>query len=299
MIMSKILLIGAANVDIIGVSKNILINHDSNPGTIQLSVGGVAKNIAENLKRLGMDIHFLTFFGNDAFVDFVKSNLHELQIDYSLSMTLNYQSGKFMSIHHPQGEIELGLNDFELLDHLTIEDFIPIEDEIEKFDYLVLDTNLPESILKYLIIRFAHKPIIVDGVSQTKVVKIKAVLDKISLLKVNQKELSALIGKPADDIILAVKELFKSGLKQIVVTNGTNPITYNIDKSIYQTFIFEAKKNVSSIGCGDALLSGTIYGIIQKKNMHESINYGKKAASLTMEVPTASHPGLSRAVLEE
>ena len=297
--MSKILLIGAANVDIIGVSNTTIIPFDSNPGTIQLSVGGVAKNIAENLKRLDLDIHFLTFFGNDSFVDYVQSNLNDLRIDYSLSIQLNYPSGKFMSIHRPKGELESGINDFELLDHVTVDLFKTKEADIEKFDYLVFDTKLPEEVLTYLIQRFSHKTIIVDGVSQLKVVKIKSVLDKISLLKVNQKELSALLEKPVDDIILSVKELLKSGLKQVVVTNGTNPITYNIDKSIYQTFIYEAKKNVSSIGCGDALLSGTLYGMILKKNMHESVNYGKKAASLTMEVSTASHPELSKARLEE
>lgn len=297
--MSKILLIGAANVDIIGVSNTTIIPFDSNPGTIQLSVGGVAKNIAENLKRLDLDIHFLTFFGNDSFVDYVQSNLKALQIDYSLSIQLNYPSGKFMSIHRPKGELELGINDFELLDHVTVDMFKSKEAAIENFDYLVFDTNLPEEVLTYLIHRFSHKTIIVDGVSQLKVVKIKSVLESISLLKVNQKELSALLEKPVDDIILSVKELLKLGLKQVVVTNGTNPITYNIDKSIYQTFIYEAKKNVSSIGCGDALLSGTLYGLIIKKNMHESVNYGKKAASLTMEVSTASHPELSKARLEE
>ncbi|PKL00497.1 MAG: hypothetical protein CVV56_05845 [Tenericutes bacterium HGW-Tenericutes-1] len=297
--MSKILLIGAANVDIIGVSNTIILPFDSNPGTIQLSVGGVAKNIAENLKRLELDISFLTFFGNDSFVEYVQSNLNQLQIDYSLSIQLNYPSGKFMSIHRPKGELELGINDFELLDHVTVDMFKTKEADIEKFDYLVFDTNLPEEVLTYLIQRFSHKTIIVDGVSQLKVVKVKSVLDKISLLKVNQKELSALLGKPVDDIILSVRELIKSGLKQVVVTNGTNPITYNIEKSIYQTFIYEAKKNVSSIGCGDALLSGTLYGLILKKNMHESVNYGKKAASLTMEVSTASHPELSRFRIEE
>ncbi len=297
--MSKILLIGAANVDIIGVSNTTIIPFDSNPGTIQLSVGGVAKNIAENLKRLDLDIHFLTFFGNDSFVDYVQSNLKALHIDYSLSIQLNYPSGKFMSIHRPKGELELGINDFELLDHVTVDMFKSKEAAIENFDYLVFDTNLPEEVLTYLIHRFSHKTIIVDGVSQLKVVKIKSVLESISLLKVNQKELSALLEKPVDDIILSVKELLKLGLKQVVVTNGTNPITYNIDKSVYQTFIYEAKKNVSSIGCGDALLSGTLYGLIIKKNMHESVNYGKKAASLTMEVSTASHPELSKARLEE
>lgn len=297
--MNRILVVGAANVDIIGVSTNNLIQYDSSPGAIELSVGGVAKNIAENLKRLGMDVHLLTFIGNDTFSDFVKADLSSLSIDYSLSLTLDYPTGKFLSIHKSKGELELGINDFELLNHLTKEMFYPLEVEIDTFDYLVLDTNIPEEVLNYLVHRFSHKIIIVDGVSQTKVLRVRSILDKISLLKVNQKELASLMGKPVDDIILSVRELVKTGLKQVIVTNGTNPITYNIDKSIYQTFIYEAKKKVSSIGCGDALLSGTIYGLIEKKNMHEAINYGKKAASLTMEVKTACHPLLSRESLED
>lgn len=297
--MSKILIIGAANLDIIGVSTEELIQFDSNPGKIELSVGGVAKNISENLKRLGMDVSLLTFFGNDSFTDFVKDDLNKLNIDYSLSLKLDYPTGKFLSIHRPKGELDLGINDFEIFDYLTPELFIPLEQQIETFDYLVFDTNLPETVLTYLITRFSHKQIIVDGVSQKKVIRIRPVLNQISLLKVNQKELSSLMGHPADDIILAVRELVKSGLKQIIVTNGTNPITYNIDKSIYQTFIYEAKKKVSSIGCGDALLSGTMYGLIENKSMHEAINYGKKAPSITMEVKTACHPNLSAQALEE
>ena len=297
--MNKVLVIGAANVDIIGVSKNELINQDSNPGTIGLSVGGVAKNIAENLKRLDIDVSLLTVFGNDSFSAFVKADLDHLKIDYSLSLYRDQPSGKFLSIHDPSGNRALALNDFGLLDELTPELFYPLKDRIEAFDYLVLDTNLPEQVLIYLINTFAHKPIIVDAVSSIKVVKLKSIIHKISLLKVNQHELSALLGREADDIILALRELVRLGLKQAVVTNGSNPITYNIDKSIYQTFIFEARKHVSSIGCGDALLSGTIYGIIANKTMHESINYGKKAASLTMEVATACHPELSRHTLED
>ena len=297
--MSKILIIGAANVDIIGVSKDELIQYDSNPGSIEISVGGVAKNIAENLKRLSMDVSLLTFLGNDSFTDLVKADLNSQGIDYSLSLNLDYPTGKFLSVHRSKGELDSGINDFDILDHITPEMFIPLESAIETFDYLVFDTNIPETVLTYLVTRFAHKQIIVDGVSQKKVIRIRPVLNRIGLLKVNQKELSSLIGAPADDIILAVRELHKSGLKQIIVTNGANPITYNIDKSTYQTFIYEAKANVSSIGCGDALLSGTLYGLIQNKSMHEAINYGKKAASMTMEVKTACHPELSRQALEE
>jgi pseudouridine kinase len=296
--LSRVLVIGAANVDIIGVSKEIMLAHDSNPGSIDLYVGGVAKNIAENLKRLDVEVSLLTFIGNDAFADFLKHSFNEINLDYSLSFNLNHQSGKFVSIHQPDGQLAMAVNDFELLNLLTPEMFEPLISQINTFDFLILDTNLPENVLVFLINQFEHKPIAVDGVSAKKVIKIKNVLDKISLLKVNQAELSALLERPVDDIILSLKELLKTGVKKVIVTNGKNPITYNIDKSIYQTFIFEARKLVSSIGCGDAMFSGTIYGLLKGKTIHEAINYGKKAASFTMEVSSACHPELTCEILE-
>lgn len=45
--------IGAANVDICGRSKNPIIMADSNPGAMSISLGGVTRNICENLARLG------------------------------------------------------------------------------------------------------------------------------------------------------------------------------------------------------------------------------------------------------
>jgi len=295
----KILVIGAANVDIIGVANNPVLANDSNPGSIELSVGGVAKNIAENLKRLELDVHLLSFLGDDSFSEMIRADLAKLNLDYSLSLQTHHRSPQFLSIHNHTGELVLAIHDNRLLDTLQPSDFEAFIPSIEDFEVLVFDTNLPEPVLTYLIQKFQHKKLIVDGVSMAKVGKIKSVLNCISLLKVNQHELSALLGKPADDIILAVKELLKSGLKQIVVTNGANPITYNIDKSIYQTFIFEAKKPISALGCGDALLSGVIYGIVMHKTMHEAINYGKKAASMTMEVAQACHPGLNPRSVEE
>ena len=45
--------IGGANVDIHGQSLAPLIMRDSNPGRLHVSVGGVTRNILDNLTRLG------------------------------------------------------------------------------------------------------------------------------------------------------------------------------------------------------------------------------------------------------
>lgn len=45
--------IGAANVDLMGRSREPLVMEDSNPGFISMSVGGVTHNICENAARMG------------------------------------------------------------------------------------------------------------------------------------------------------------------------------------------------------------------------------------------------------
>ena len=65
----KILVIGGTNIDINATSINEIVRKDSNIGNIEISIGGVAKNIAENLARLDLDVSFLTILGNDHYAE--------------------------------------------------------------------------------------------------------------------------------------------------------------------------------------------------------------------------------------
>ena len=59
--------IGGANMDICGCSHDNLRIGDSNPGRVRTSAGGVGRNIAENLARLGTDTRLLSAVGNDQY----------------------------------------------------------------------------------------------------------------------------------------------------------------------------------------------------------------------------------------
>ena len=64
--MGKILVIGGANIDILGISSHHLISKDSNPGKIHVTFGGVGRNIAENCCNLKQNTIFVSVIGNDA-----------------------------------------------------------------------------------------------------------------------------------------------------------------------------------------------------------------------------------------
>jgi pseudouridine kinase len=57
--------VGGANMDICASPARRLRTHDSNPGSVVTSPGGVARNIAENLARLGVDSRLVTAVGAD------------------------------------------------------------------------------------------------------------------------------------------------------------------------------------------------------------------------------------------
>ena len=79
--MGYICVVGGANVDIFLSPYKKLKLRDSNPGQLRISCGGVGRNIAENLARLGNDVKLLTVLGNDGNAELIKSNAKQCGID--------------------------------------------------------------------------------------------------------------------------------------------------------------------------------------------------------------------------
>lgn len=289
-------MIGACNIDIIGTSNSPLINHESNIGNIRIALGGVAKNIATNLYNLGADVAFLTLIGEDYFSALQKKELDNIKIDFHRSFFKKTLSSTYVAIHDEQGELAVAVNDMRAFEALTIEEFKTLDDYIGSFDGLILDTNLNQDVLEYLIRTYQDKFICVDGVSQSKVVRIQNVLNHIDLLKLNQYELNSLTKLENCDIIYGVKMLTQMGLKTCMVSSSSEPITYNIESNIYQSIAHKIKDIKSTMGAGDALFSGTIFYLIHGKNMHEAVNFGKIIASKTLEVYEACNSNIKRLI---
>ncbi|NCU32778.1 MAG: winged helix-turn-helix transcriptional regulator, partial [Candidatus Moranbacteria bacterium] len=62
-----VVVIGGANIDIQGYPHQPLIPHDSNIGTVKMSLGGVGRNIAENCARLNIPTRLISVVGNDLY----------------------------------------------------------------------------------------------------------------------------------------------------------------------------------------------------------------------------------------
>ena len=279
--MKKVLIIGAQNIDIFATTKSDYILHDSNLAKIHIAFGGVARNIAENIKRMNNKVSFLTVFGDDYFSKSAKNSLDELGIDVSHSLFLNNASNSvYLGVMDKDNDLFLGLNDMDILKEVTSDYLNTRFRYIDSFDILVIDNNLLQTSLEYLLKTFSHKVIVMDAVSTKKVTKISNLLQYIDLLKVNQIELNKLSNKK--DLLAQTKELQSLGVSTILVTNQGNDIILAAKDEVIITSPIKLDKIVNASGAGDAFLSGFVHGMIHKLSNQEKLLYAKKLAYLTL-----------------
>ena len=101
--------IGAANMDLHGRSRAALILHDSNPGFLHTSPGGVTRNILENLSRMGERTALFSAIGNDLYGREILASGEAVGMDMSHMLRCPDCGGLLAPEKHPgdQNEGEL------------------------------------------------------------------------------------------------------------------------------------------------------------------------------------------------
>jgi len=279
--MNKILIIGAQNTDIFSKTDNDLIIGDSNPSKINISFGGVGRNIAVNLSRLGHDIHFLSVFGDDVFSQSAGQNLKEIGIDIGHSLFLKNQNNSiFLGIMNKENNLHLGLSDMAIIEHLNPEFFKTKKDYIEGFDMLVIDNNLCAKAIEYLLHQYESKTIIMDAVSAQKAPKLLPYLHQISLLKVNQLELHELSN--ASSIEEQLNDLHDRGAQSILLTQQDKEAILSRKENRISQTPQKVDSILNSSGAGDAFLSGFIHGMINNYSEEQKLKLANSAARITL-----------------
>lgn len=294
--MGKILVIGAANIDLLAFPQAELRMRDSNIGAVHFSYGGVGRNVAVNLARLGNEVSFLTAFGNDAFGSMLRAELESLGIDLSAALSIDKRSGMYLAVHDAKGDLAVAVCDNEIAKAITPAYLREHHASINSFTHFFFDANLSPEALAFLFDNVRGK-IYFDATSVAKSGVIKPYLARISLLKGNRAEIGALV-HGAGDIEAEIKTLLAAGTERVVATNGAEAVHFNLGKKIISMPVPPANV-VSTNGSGDAFMSGVIHGLINEKAFEEGIAYGIKAAAATLSVFEACNPDLNKYFKEE
>ncbi len=277
--------IGAANIDIQGFSESSLFMKDSNPGYIQTCLGGVSRNICENLVRLGIKTHLITALGDDSNGKRIRKECEPLGIDLSHSITLpGKNSSSYMAIMDDEGDMALALSDVRILDELPIHHLKEQHEVLSKASALVMDAGLSPEVMRYLSDTFSNHKTFLDPVSVKKCYRMEAITGNFYCLKMNRLEAGYLSGVPImneQTLSEASRRLLKKGLSRIYVTLGKDGIFY-AEKDNHGLISAPDVRLINATGAGDAVTAAVVYGELQEWSMKEIAQFAIGAATIAI-----------------
>lgn len=265
--MKKFYALGGATLDILGRPYETLRYYDSNPGKVQLSLGGVSRNIAENALRCGMNVRLLTVFGDDLFGQLCKQACEELGMDLTYAL---FKSGKrtasYTALMDRGGEMVLALADMEILSETDIHDFDEAIKTMTSDDICVIDTNFNEQQIEYLAEKIPCF-LAMDPISVTKAVKARKSLRHLDVFKPNRLEAEALCGfeiKDEADILKSLQFFQDEGVSEVLLSMGEKGVYLAYDSERYHLW-HQTPRVVNTTGAGDAFLA--VYLVSRAKSL--------------------------------
>jgi pseudouridine kinase len=277
-----------------------LIAGTSNPVDGSHSHGGVARNVAENLARLGVPIMFSSIVGEDETGSALLRHLEALGVDVSgAARTTARPTAEYAAILDPDNELALGVADMAIFDLYSGDHLDAAWANASAAGRVFADCNLPAPILAGLCARCraAGKRLAVNTVSAPKAVKLRGPLGAIDLLFTNRAEANALSGGAAGDAHAAAERLLRAGVRAAVVTDG--PAGFALVENGQVTWHDAVPAApVDITGAGDAFVAGTLCRLIAGDGLAEAARAGALLAARTTETLASVLPELSPAFFE-
>lgn len=297
---SPVIVIGAAGKDIVGKLKSDFLMYTSNPGKIRTSFGGVARNVAENLARLGQPVILLSVVGDDDRGDRLLTQARQAGVDVDhVLRTSEHPTGTYVGIVSTNGQFQCAMDDMRAISCLSV-DYIQQQAQLFKeASLLFVDMNIPRDVLKTVVslARRANLPICADPTSLALVSRLKPYLKHILLMTPNVNEAEFLCGETEKitnrrQALNAAKIIVGKGVKIVVITLGEQGLCYATSET--SGFIPAIKTEIMDpTGAGDALTATILFGLINKIPIDDAVRLGVSAASLTLRHLGTVVPDLS------
>lgn len=283
-----VVVIGGANMDIGGRPYKPLIAEDSNPGRIKTSLGGVGRNIAHALTKLGVKTYLITAVGDDYVGNHIMKRCEEAGIDMSHSLVLpDEPSSMYLFINDAEGDMSVAISHMEIVNNIT-PDYIDSKAElINGASAVVMDCNLSQETLLH-VIGTCEAPVYVDTVSTSHAKKIKGHLKGIDTLKPNRIEAGLLTDmtiETAGDMKAAAKELINQGVRRVFISAGEGGVAAADESACYLVGGFSTKV-VSTTGAGDSAAAAVVWASLNSED--RSLTWAATAANAAAAIAVSS-----------
>jgi len=273
----KVVVVGGINVDITGAPRDKLRLGDSNIGAVRLTSGGVGRNIAENLSRLGFEVELIAPLGSDVYAQLHHKSCEALRIGLSYAPVFDLPSSAYLCMMDGAGDMLAGVNDMAICDAMRPEN-IDMR-AIDEADAVVLDANLPENTL-FAVAERASAPVFADPVSAAKCKRLSYALPYIFAIKPNLMEARELTGCETPEA--AAERLLELGVKRAYISLGSDGMYFK-DEVCAGRVKVEDVPIINATGAGDSATAAIVAGCLCGKNTANAATLACCVAAMTIQ----------------
>lgn len=284
--MKNILVIGSLNADLVMYTKRIpKIGETIKGEKFEINCGGKGANQAIAAAKLGGNVKMLGCVGNDANGEMLIKHCNSYHVDTSAIKTCDNTTGVAV-ITIVDGDncimLDSGAN-FDVTPQLIDENI----ELIKWADYCLFQFEIPiDSVLHGAkLAKSLGKTVIINPAPMCEFPK--ELLHYTDIFTPNETECEALLNKKIDSFEDAIKEINKMGVKNVIVTLGSDGCIYNNGNEIKKRDIIKTTV-VDTTAAGDTFVSAVINSLAKGNDMDEAVYFATVASSITVSREGAS-----------
>ena len=295
-----VLVIGSSGVDIIGRLCNEIQPGTSNPSQIRIAYGGVARNVAENLARLGYPVILLSAVGLDDRGSALIEHIQATGVDTSAVVrSAEFPTGSYLAVVNNRGELQFALDDMRACASITPRLLRKNHLLFEQASLVYIDANLSKESLRsaITIARRAGVPIAADPTSDNLAGRLIPFLGDLYMISPNLTEAGILCEGSMDagkrwQVMEMARKLVGKGIKLVILTLARHGVYYATSETA--GYVPATRTEIiDPTGAGDALCAAVVFALLNNFPLDDAIRLGVSAASLTLQHPGAVYPDLT------
>jgi pseudouridine kinase len=273
--MAEVVVIGGTNIDIKAKATARHVLATSNPGVVSTTAGGVARNIAHNLARLGRKVALISAVGDDAYATQIVEATKLAGVDVGrIKRETSAPTGTYVALLDDTGNLVSAVSDMRIIDTLMPAQLATHVSLLDQANLIVVDCNVPAATLLWLANHHGSK-LVVDPVSVEKSKKLSTI-PPLFLATPNLDQAASMFGlRDPQQIYQALTPRFRN----LVLHAGPQGAYAMTATGISHVASVPPSTIVDVTGAGDAATSGLIDGLLQGLSLADAAALGQQAAS--------------------
>ena len=307
----SVVVVGGANMDIKAHSTQAAQLRTSNPGASHTTPGGVGRNIAENLARLGSPTHLVAAVGRDAFGEQVTAATRAAGVVVDHLVVCDGPTGTYLAVMDSTGELLVAVSNMAVTDQLTVRQLAPCRELVTHADMVVIDGNIPAAVTAWLLDYAAAVgvPVVLEPVSVAKGRHLAETLSPkrpVLAITPNLDELTGIVGEAVPNsrlrIAKAARALHDRGVQHVWVRRGLRGSLLSSrgddGRATVTTLAAPPTTAVDVTGAGDSMTAAFVHALLRGDSAVDAARFGQMAAALTVSSPETVRPDLSPRLID-